>query len=163
MSDKSGQSPNSKPQGVKRNDPDPRPVDGALPRVAIDGKDPNKHYVWVSNVNDPTMNPGSYLAQGYKFSQYDGPDSTQPVLGYNPDLKQGDRMQAFGATLMECTLEHKEKLDAVGQKWADRVVETIQRRDIADETEPLTKAQRAAMRGIVTKRYGGDDRAAWEF
>lgn len=150
-----------KPQGVKRNDPEPRPVEGAINRVAVEGQDPDTHYVWVSTVNDPTLNPGSYRAMGYQFSQYD-PDGAQPVLGYQ-EMKQGDRMEAFGMVLMQCSKEHKAKLDSAGQQWANKVCETIKRRDIADETEPMTAADRARMRGIVSKRYGGDDRSSWEF
>ena len=159
-----------KPQGIKRNDPDPRPVDGTLSRVAVQGKSPGKHYVWVSEVNDPTMNPGSYLAMGYKYSQYD-PDEAMPVLGYNPDLKQGDHMKGFGCVLMECSLEQKAKIAAEGvpgvakgQAWADRVEATIRRRDILDSEEPMTAVERARMRGITTgKRYAGDDRERWSF
>jgi len=159
-----------KPQGIKRSDPDPRPVEGALNRVAVTGQDPDKHYVWVSEVNDPTMNPGSYRAMGYRFTQFD-PGEEQPVLGYNPDVKQGDHIKAFGCVLMECSKEQKAKIDAEGapgmgggQRWADRVCESIKRRDIIDETEPLTAAERAAMMGIRTgKRYAGDDRERWSF
>lgn len=154
--------PKQQPQGIKRNDPDPRPVEGATNRVDLAGKDPGKHYVWVSTVNDPTMNPGSYRSMGYQFVQYDK-DAEQPVLGYNEDLKQGDRIEAFGMVLMECSKEHKAMLDAKGQEWADRVESTIRQKDIADETEPMSPAERAKMRGIVTKRYGGDSRSQWEF
>lgn len=150
-------------KGIKRNDPDPRPVEGSLNRVAVSGKDPTKHYVWVSEVNDPTMNPGSYLSQGYSFTQHD-PDGANPVMGYNPNLKQGDHLKSFGCVLMECPLEHKAKLDAEGQKWADRIQDTIRRRDVIDETEPMTANERARMRGITTgRRYAGDSREQWEF
>ena len=152
----------SKPQGIKRNDPDPRPVEGALNRVAVAGKDPTKHYVWVSEANDPTMNPGSYLSQGYAFTQHD-PDGANPVLGYNPNLKQGDHLKSFGCVLMECSLEHKAAMDAEGQKWADGVERAIKKRDIMDETEPMTANERAKMRGIVTRRYAGDTRENWGF
>lgn len=151
----------SKPQGIKRNDPDPRPVEGATNRVDLSGQDPEKHYVWVSTVNDPTLNPGSYRSMGYQFSQYD-PDGAQPVLGFQ-ELKQGDKIESFGMVLMECSKTHKAMLDQKGQKWADNVCDAIKRRDIADETEPMTAQDRAKMRGIVSKRYGGDDRTQWEF
>lgn len=151
----------NQPQGIKRNDPDPRPVEGATNRVDLSGKDPEKHYVWVSTVNDPTLNPGSYRNMGYQFSQYD-PDGAQPVLGFQ-ELKQGDKIESFGMVLMECSKEHKQMLDTKGQKWADQVCDAIKRRDIADETEPMTAQDRAKMRGIVSKRYGGDDRTQWEF
>ena len=150
-----------KPKGIKRNDPEPRPVEGVTNRVGVENQDPDKHYVWVSTVNDPTLNPGSYRSQGYQFSQYDE-GGTQPTLGYQ-ELKQGDKIEAFGMVLMECSKEHKAKLDAKGQQWADNVCEAIRRRDIADETEPLTPAERARMSGITTKRYAGDSRAQWEF
>lgn len=159
MSEENAKAPR---QSIKRNDPDPRPVEGTLNRVSVSGQDPDKHYVWVSSANDPTMNPGSYRNMGYQFTQYD-PDSAQPVMGYNEDIKQGDRMEAFGCVLMECSKEHKAMLDAKGQKWADNVCDAIKRRDIADDTEPMSAIDRAKMRGIVTKRYGGDDRSQWEF
>lgn len=161
MADQGKHQHQPQPQGIKRNDPDPRPVEGATNRVAVQGQDPDKHYVWVSTVNDPTMNPGSYKSMGYQFVQYD-PAEEQPSLGYQ-ELKQGDRIEAFGMVLMQCSKEHKEKLDAKGQKWADTVCDAIKRRDIGDETEPLTANQRAQMRGITTRRYGGDDRSNWEF
>lgn len=148
-------------KGIKRNDPEPRPVDGLLNRVAVEGKDPGKHYVWVSEVNNLSMNPGYYRSLGYQFSQYD-PDEAQPVLGYE-EMKQGDRMRSNGMVLMECALEHKAKLDAEGQKKADRIEDTIKRRDVLDSEEPMTAIERAKMRGIVTRRYGGDDRENWGF
>ena len=151
-----------KPRGIKRNDPDPRPVEGALNRVAVSGKDPNTHYVWVSETNDPTMNPGSYLSMGYRFTQHD-PDGANPVLGYNPNLKQGDHLKSFGCVLMECSMEHKRALDAQGQQWADRVEKTIRRSEILDETEPLSANERAKLSGITTRRYGGDTRENWGF
>ena len=158
-----------KPKGVKRNDPDPRPVEGALNRVAFTGRDPNKHYVWVSEVNDPTMNPGSYLSMGYRFTQYEK-DAEQPVMGYQPDLKQGDHIKGFGCVLMECSVEHKADLDQKGAPgmgggwdWADRVQATIRGRDIMDETEPMSPAEKARMRGIVSKRWSGDSRENWGF
>lgn len=149
-------------KGIKRNDPDPRPVEGATNRVHVAGQDPDKHYVWVSKVDDPTMNPGSYRSMGYDFVQYD-PDQEQPMLGFNEQLKQGDRIESFGMILMSCSKEHKAKLDAVGQKWADGICDAIKRRDLSDGDEPMTPNERARMRGIVTKRYGGDDRSNWEF
>ncbi len=154
--------PTKAPKGVKRSDPDPRPVEGATNRVALRGQDPSLHYVWVSTVNDPTMNPGSYRSNGYRFSQYD-PDGAQPFLGHNEDIKQGDRIEAFGMVLMEIEAEKKAELDRAGQAWADRIVDTIKRREVIDETEPMTANERAKMRGIVTKRYGGDTRSDWEF
>jgi hypothetical protein len=153
----------TKQQGVKRNDPDPRPVEGATNRVDVAGKDPGKHYVWVSTVNDPTLNPGSYRSRGYKFSEYD-PDGVQPALGFDDTRKAGDRIEAFGMVLMECSLEHQAKLDAEGQAWANKVESVIRHKDVSDETEAMSPAERAKMRGITTgKRYGGDNRAQWEF
>jgi hypothetical protein len=149
-------------KGIKRSDPDPRPVEGSLNRVAVAGKDPTKHYVWVSEVNDPTMNPGSYLSMGYRFTQHD-PDGANPVLGYNPNLKQGDHLKSFGCVLMECDLEHKAAIEKQGQAWADKMVNTIRHREVVDEVEPLDKIERAKMRGITTRRYGGDDRERWGF
>jgi hypothetical protein len=152
----------SKPQGIKRSDPDPRPVEGATNRVAVAGKDPNKHYVWVSETNDPTMNPGSYLSTGYQFTQHD-PDGANPVMGYNPNLKQGDHLKSFGCVLMECSIEHKAELDRGGQEWANKMEHAIKRREVLDETEPLSAIERAKMSGITTRRYAGDTRENWGF
>ncbi len=160
----------TKPQGIKRNDPDPRPVEGATNRVAVQGQDPDKHYVYVSMAADPTMNPETYRSIGYNFTQYD-PDGPIPTYGYNPDRKQGDKVESFGMVLMECSKEHKARLDQQGapgagggQQWADQVQAKIRQRDMLDETEPMTAVERAKMRGITTgKRYGGDSRSQWEF
>jgi hypothetical protein len=157
------------PKGVKRSDPTPRPVEGAINRAAVAGQDPDKHYVYVSTVNDPTMSTATYRSMGYRFSEYE-PDGEQPVYGAH-DLKPGDKIESFGMVLMECSKEHKANLDqngspgcGLGQKWADKIVDTIKRRDIGDETEPLSAADRARMRGITTgKRYAGDTREQWEF
>ena len=151
------------PKPIKRNDPDPRPVEGATNRVGLENQDPTKHYVWVSTVNDPTLNPGSYRSQGYNFTQYDK-DEVHPTMGYQNHLKPGDNVEAFGMVLMECSKEHKAKLDAVGQHWATGIEQTIRKVDIIDETEPMSANERAKMRGIVTgKRYAGDDRQSWGF
>ena len=131
-------------------------------RVAVAGKDPTKHYVWVSEVNDPTMNPGSYLSQGYRFTQHD-PDGANPVLGYNPELKQGDHLKSFGCVLMEIDAELKAEREAQGQAWADKIQAAIKTRDVMDETEPMSKIDRARMGGITSRRYGGDNREAWGF
>lgn len=131
-------------------------------RVAVSGKDPTKHYVWVSEVNDPTMNPGMYLSMGYQFTQHD-PSGANPVLGYNPNLKQGDHLKSFGCVLMECSKEHHTAIQEEGQRWADRVESTIRKRDVLDSEEPMTPAERAKMRGITTRRMGSDDRKDWGF
>ena len=152
----------NQPQGIKRNDPDPRPVEGATNRVDLSGKDPGKHYVYVSTVNDPTLNPRSYLSRGYSFTQYD-PDGAQPVYGYNGDRKQGDRIEEFGMVLMECSLERKAEIDAQGQAWANNIESVIRKKDTLEEDEGMSPAERAKLRGITTRRYGGDSRAEWQF
>lgn len=151
-------------KGIKRNDPDPRPVEGATNRVALGNQDPDKHYVWVSKVNDPTMNTSTYRAMGYHFTQYDA-GGVHPTMGDCEDLKQGERVESFGMVLMECSKEHKAKIDQegvpgtgqLGQQWADKIVEVIRNREV----EPEKAAERA--RGITTARYGGDDRKTWSF
>ena len=152
-----------KPQGIKREDPAPRPVEGTLSQVALRGKDPDKFYVWVSEINDPTMNPGSYLAQGYTFTQYDADGPKVPEMGYQRNA-QGEHIKSYGCVLMECSKEHKAMLDAKGQAWADQVESTIRKRDVGDTDDSLSAVERAKMRGIVTgSRYGGDDRSRWGF
>ena len=161
--------PKNQPQGIKRNDPEPRPTDGVEPLVAVRGKDPNKHYVWVSEINDPMLNVGSYRAAGYTYTQYD-PSEAQPILG-NIYANQGDHIKNFGCVLMECSKEHKEKLDregsdgmGLGRQWAEKIQATIRGREILDETEPLSPIERARMSGIRTGvRYANDDRKEWSF
>lgn len=142
---------------VRREDPPPRPVEQVANRGFLDGADPQKHFVWVSEVNDPTLNVGSYLAQGYKVSQYD-PDEAKPTVGYN-EYKQGDPIKAMGMVLMEIPVERKRALDELGWKRADAVQETIRQRDI----DPLSSTEAAGFRGIKSVRADNDDRRKWQF
>ncbi len=89
--------------GIKREDPPPRPVEQTANRGYLEGADPTKHYVWVSEVNDPTINVGYYKHLGYQISQYD-PTEARPTLGYQ---------------------EYKQ-----GWEVADRIEDTIRNRDI---------------------------------
>ena len=63
--------------GIKREDPPPRPVEQTANRGYLEGADPTKHYVWVSEVNDPTINVGYYKHRGYKIAQYDPAEARQ--------------------------------------------------------------------------------------
>ncbi len=144
-------------RGVRREDPPPRPVEQVANRGFLEGADPAKHFVWVSEVNDPTLNVGSYLAQGYKVSQFD-PDEAKPTVGYN-EYKQGDPIKAMGMVLMEIPIERKRELDAVGWRQADAIQETIRQRDI----DPMSSAEQASFRGIKSVRADSDDRRKWQF
>lgn len=146
-----------KGKGVRREDPPPRPVEQVANRGFLADSDPGKHFVWVSEVNDPTLNVGSYLAQGYKVSQFD-PDEAKPTVGYN-EYKQGDPIKAMGMVLMEISLERKRALDAEGWKRADAIQETIRQRDI----DPLSPSEQAGFRGIKSVRADSDDRRKWQF
>lgn len=144
-------------KGIKREDPPPRPVEGTANRGFLDHADPGKHYVWVSEVNDPTINVGYYKARGYKISQYD-PGEARPTLGYD-EYKQGDPIKSMGMVLMEAPIERKMELDKAGWDRADAIQETIRQRDI----DPMTDEERARFRGIKSVRTEQDDRRKWQF
>jgi hypothetical protein len=147
----------SKSKGVRREDPPPRPLEQVANRGFLADSAPDKHFVWVSEVNDPTLNVGSYLSQGYKISQFD-PDEAKPTVGYN-EYKQGDPIKAMGMVLMEISKDRKRELDEVGWKRADAIQETIRQRDI----DPLSPAEQAGFKGIKTVRGDADDRRKWQF
>lgn len=143
--------------GVRREDPPPRPVEQVANRGFLENSDGTKHFVWVSEVNDPTLNVGSYLAQGYKVAQFD-PDEAKPTVGYN-EYKQGDPIKAMGMVLMEVPIERKREIDAVGWQQADRIQETIRQRDI----DPMSPSEQAGFKGIKSVRADSDDRRKWQF
>lgn len=145
---------------LKREDPPPRPIDGLVSRGMLENGDPSKHYVWVSDVNDPTFNIGHYRRLGYKVAQYD-PDSAQPLFGFEErELKQGDPVRSTGMVLMECPIEHKRQLDQAGWQKANQIEETIRRHDI----DPYSREERAMFKGITSVRDPeNDDRARWKF
>lgn len=144
-------------QRLRREDPPPRPVEQVANRGFLGDADPGKHYVWVSEVNDPTINVGSYLAQGYKVSQFD-PDEAKPAIGFQ-EFKQGDAIKSMGMVLMEIPVERKRELDAVGWKKADAIQEVIRNREV----DPLSPEERAQFRGITSVRDAADDRRKWQF
>lgn len=144
-------------RGIRREDPPPRPVEGIANRGYLEGHDPGKHYVWVSEVNDPTINVGYYKHLGYKQSQYD-PDEARPTIGYQ-EFKQGDPIKSLGMVLMECDIERKAELDKVGWDKADQIQHTIRNRDV----DPLTPQERHEFRGITSARTDTDDRKKWSF
>lgn len=144
-------------QKKRREDPPPRPVEGLANRGVLEQQHPDKHYVWVSEVNDPTINVGYYKSLGYKVAQYD-PSEARPSLGYN-EYQQGDAIKAMGMVLMECPIERKRELDRVGWDKADRIQETIRNREL----DPLSEEERASFRGITSTRTEQDDRRKWQF
>lgn len=143
---------------VKRDDPPPRPVEGIANRGFLEGADPTKHYVWVSEVNDPTINPAYYRSLGYSIAQYD-PSEARPTLGWQDDIKQGDPIKSMGMVLMECSQERKAELDRVGWERADRIEDTIRNREV----DPLSIEERRAFKGITSVRMDQDDRRKWQF
>lgn len=142
---------------IRRDDPPPRPVEQVANRGYLDSADPGKHYVWVSEVNDPTINVGYYKSRGYQVSQFD-PNEAKPTVGYN-EYKQGDPIKAMGMVLMEAPIERKAALDQEGWSRADAIQETIRQRDI----DPMSAQERAGFRGITSVRAEGDDRRKWQF
>lgn len=146
-----------KQRGIKRADPPPRPVEQVANRGFLEQSDPTKHYVWVSEVNDPTINIGTYRAMGYTVAQYD-PSEARPTIGYS-EYKQGDPIKAHGMVLMECPIERKAALDQVGWDRADAIEETIRNREV----DPLSAEERRAFRGITSVRTEQDDRNRWKF
>lgn len=142
---------------LKREDPPARPVEQLANRGYLDGHDPGKHYVWVSEVNDPTINVGYYKSLGYKVCQYD-PDEARPTIGYQ-EFQQGDPIKSFGMVLMEVPIERKNEIDKVGWDAANRIQDVIRNREV----DPLSGEERQAFRGITSVRTEQDDRKKWEF
>lgn len=146
-----------KSKGMRREDPPPRPVEQVANRGYLEGADPTKHYVWVSEVNDPTINVGYYKHLGYKVAQFDEGEA-KPTIGYS-EYKQGDPIKQMGMVLMECPLAMKLEHDKKGWSAADRIQETIRTREL----DPLSDEERRAFRGITSVRTEQDDRRKWQF
>jgi hypothetical protein len=152
-----------KQRAPRRDDPPPRPVEQTANRGFLEHQDPGKHYVWVSEVNDPTINVGYYKHLGYKVAQYDESEA-RPTLGYS-EFTQGDPIKTMGMVLMECPIERKREIERVGHDgqggWAkaERIADTIKNRDV----DPLTAQERREFRGITSVRTEQDDRRRWEF
>lgn len=144
-------------RAIRREDPPPRPVEQTANRGYLEGHDPGKHYVWVSEVNDPTINVGYYKSRGYKIAQYD-PSEARPTIGYQ-EFNQGDPIKSMGMVLMECPVERKAQLDAEGWDKASRIEDTIRNREV----DPLSDEERRAFRGITSVRTAQDDRGKWQF
>ncbi len=144
-------------RAIKREDPPARPVEQTANRGFLGGQDPGKHYVWVSEMNDPTINVGFYKAQGYQIAQFD-PDEAKPTIGYM-EYQQGDAIKAMGMVLMECSKERKAELDKVGWDKANRIEDTIRNREV----DPLSAEEQRAFRGITSVRTEQDDRRKWQF
>ena len=144
-------------RGIRREDPPPRPVEQVANRGFLEGHDPGKHYVWVSDVNDPTINVGYYKSLGYKVAQYD-PSEARPTIGYQ-EFQQGDPIKSMGMTLMECPVELKAKLDKVGWDKAQAIQDTITNREV----DPLSAQEQREFRGITSVRTEQDDRRKWQF
>lgn len=144
-------------RGIKREDPPPRPVEQLANRGFLQGADPTKHYVWVSEVNDPTINVGYYKHLGYRVAQFD-PNEARPTIGYQ-EYTQGDPIKTMGMVLMECPVERKAELDKVGWDKASKIEDTIRNREV----DPLSDEERRAFRGITSVRTEQDDRKRWQF
>ena len=150
-------------KGIRREDPPPRPVEQTANRGYLAGADADKHYVWVSEVNDPTINVGYYKHLGYKQSQYD-PSEAKPTVGYQ-EYRQGDAIKSMGMVLMELPAERKAELDRVGADgqggWekAKRIEDTIRNREV----DPLSEQEKREFRGITSVRTQQDDRKTWSF
>ena len=147
----------SSKKGIRREDPPPRAVEQTANRGGLLGQDPGKHYVWVSEVNDPTFNVGSYRALGYNIAQYD-PDEAKPSFGFE-EFKQGDPIRSSGMVLMECSIERKRAHDEAGWAKADAIQDTIKNREL----DPLSDQERREFRGITSVRADNDDRKRWAF
>lgn len=146
-----------KAKAVRREDPPPRPVEQTANRGFLQGADPGKHYVWVSEVNDPTINVAYYQSLGYKIAQFD-PSEARPTLGWN-EYKQGDPIKSMGMVLMEAPVERKAALDQQGWDQASRIEDTIRNREV----DPLSDEEKRAFRGIKSVRTEQDDRRKWQF
>jgi hypothetical protein len=151
------------PKRPRREDPPPRPVEQTANRGYLEGRDPGKHYVWVSEVNDPTINVGYYKSLGYSIAQYD-PSEARPSLGWQ-EYRQGDPIKSMGMVLMEIPIERKAELDRTGPDgrggWdqAARIEEVIRHREV----DPLSAEEQRAFSGIKSVRTDQDDRRKWQF
>jgi hypothetical protein len=120
--------------------------------------------VWVSEVNDPTINVSYYRHLGYTQTQYD-PAEARPALGNMEGLKQGDAIKTMGMALMECSIERKRELDETGPEgrtgWSafKRIEDNIKNRDL----DPLSPQEQREFRGITSVRTEQDDRRRWQF
>lgn len=144
-------------RGIKRSDPPPRPVEQLANRGYLEGQDPTKHYVWVSEVNDPTFNLGYYKHLGYKVAQYD-PSEARPTIGYQ-EFQQGEPIKTMGMTLMEIPLAQKLEQDRAGQAHLDKLEDVIRNREL----DPLNNEEKVKFRGITSVRTEQDDRKKWQF
>jgi hypothetical protein len=146
--------------GQRRVDPRPAPTDAVSAQGVLVGKNPDKHYVWVSKVGDPTFNVGTYRAKGYKVERFDkdNPNEARPVIGCE---EYGAPIEAVACVLMSCSLEQKRKLDAQAQLEVDRIQHTIRH----GRVDPLSAADRAQYQHIRFERDldRGDNRPNWEF
>jgi hypothetical protein len=151
-------------RGIKREDPPPRPVEQTANRGFLSGADPNKHYVWVSEVNDPTINVSYYRHLGYKAAQYD-PSEAVPALGNMEELKQGDPIKTMGMVLMELPMERKRELDEFGPQGntGQRAFNLLEEKVKNREFDPLTPQEQREFRGITSVRTEQDDRKRWSF
>jgi len=157
LADETVQAQGSKQRGIRREDPPPRPVEQTANRGFLEQGDADKHYVWVSEVNDPTINVSFYQAQGYKIAQYD-PSEARPTLGWN-EYKQGDPIKSMGMVLMECSKERKAQIDKVGWDKANAIEDVIRNREI----DPLSDEEKRGFQGITSVRMRNDDRSKWQF
>jgi hypothetical protein len=146
-----------KSKGIRREDPPPRPVEQTANRGFLEQHDATKHYVWVSEVNDPTINVAYYKSRGYRIAQYD-PSEARPTLGYN-EFQQGDAIKSMGMVLMECPVEHRDALDREGWDKVSKIEDTIRHREL----DPLSVEERRSFRGITSVRTDQDDRRKWQF
>ncbi len=146
--------------GKRRADPAPAPLDAVLSQGQLENKRADKHYVWVDEAANPTFNIGTYMALGYKIERYnDGePDATRPTLGWQ-EYKDGDPIKAMGCVLVSCPLEHKLKLDALGQARVDDVQRKVRSRA---PIKPLSTQEQHDFQHINFEPHGGDNRPTWE-
>lgn len=110
-----------------RNDPSPRPADGASDGTRLLNKDPNKHYVFVAT--SPNYVIGEYEDRGYQVEVLE--EGGVSLSRSRRGSKVGEEIRYRDMVLMSCSKERKAELDQFGEfgntGWAkaDRIEEKI--------------------------------------
>lgn len=92
-----------------RTDPTRRPLDGVLPHLQVNNKDPNRFYVWVYMNGD---GPSRYDAMGYKEETFSADGVT---LFGNKTGKPGSPVIRDGHVLMSVSKERKREIELYGE------------------------------------------------
>lgn len=116
----------SRTEPQRRRDPRHRHIDGSSNSwAAVKNRDPNKHYVLVSNSSDD-QGPEYYRDIGYEPEVYGGPGGVC-LRGGRTTRDPGQVIEMRGHTLMSCSLERLQEIEQygadgdAGQQMADEI------------------------------------------